>query len=74
MLPEPRACTRRPRGRVVAVVRASDDAAARARLRSGYQADAELLATFDRLAEGRLQVVAGVLLELMCFAAAWCAV
>ena len=47
---------------MVTVVRGSGDDAARSRLRSGYDTgDAELLATFDRLAEGRLKVFAGVL-------------
>ena len=44
------------------MVRGSGDDAARSRLRSGYDTgDAELLATFDRLAEGRLKVFAGLL-------------
>ena len=48
---------------MVTVVRGSGDDAARSRLRSGYDTgDAELLATFDRLAEGRLKVFAGLLL------------
>ena len=45
---------------MVAVVRGSGDDAAAQRLRAGYATgDAELLAEFDRLAEGRLQVYAG---------------
>jgi len=45
---------------VVAVVRGSGDDAAAQRLRAGFATgDAELLAEFDRLAEGRLQVYAG---------------
>ena len=52
----------RPGGYVATVVRGSGDDAARSRLRSGYDTgDAELLATFDRLAEGRLKVFAGLL-------------
>ena len=58
---------------MAAIVRGTDDAAARARLRKGLNTgDADLLATFDRLAEGHLQVYAGMrrlrcaLLDLAC--------
>ena len=45
---------------MAAIVRGTDDAAARARLHKSLDTgDADLLATFDRLAEGRLQVYAG---------------
>lgn len=45
---------------MAAIVRGTDDAAARARLHKSLDTgDADLLATFDRLAEGHLQVYAG---------------
>ena len=45
---------------MAAIVRGTDDDAARARLRKGLDTgDADLLATYDRLAEGHLQVYAG---------------